>query len=83
MKIVNGFFTAMGYTKRLVDESLRMDTIEEKERTTMLTIQQIADCVADASREYPQRRAELFRSYANGSSTLRSDVDLQEPFPVY
>jgi len=42
----------------------------------MLTVQNIADGVSVASREYPIRRVELFGSYADGSSTPQSDVDL-------
>lgn len=46
----------------------------------MLTIQQIADSVAIASREYPLRKVELFGSYANGRNTPQSDVDLLVEF---
>ena len=46
----------------------------------MLTVQQIADGVRTASREYPLRRVELFGSYASGRSTERSDVDLLVEF---
>lgn len=42
----------------------------------MLTIEQITDGVSRAAREYPIKRAELFGSYANGSSREDSDVDL-------
>ena len=35
----------------------------------MLSIQQIADGVRVASREYPLRRVELFGSYASGKNT--------------
>ena len=42
----------------------------------MLTVQQIADSVDVASREYPLRKVELFGSYANGKNTPQSDVDL-------
>ena len=46
----------------------------------MLTIQQIADSVQAASREYPLRKVELFGSYANGKNTPQSDVDLLVEF---
>ena len=46
----------------------------------MLTVQQIADSVTIASREYPLRKVELFGSYANGSNTPQSDVDLLVEF---
>jgi len=46
----------------------------------MLTVQQIADGVRVASREYPLRKVELFGSYASGRSTPRSDVDLLVEF---
>lgn len=46
----------------------------------MLSVQQIADGVAVASREYPLRKVELFGSYANGNSTTNSDVDLLVEF---
>lgn len=46
----------------------------------MLTIQQIADGVNIVSREYPLRKVELFGSYANGSNTPQSDVDLLVEF---
>ncbi|MBO4359911.1 MAG: nucleotidyltransferase domain-containing protein [Eubacteriaceae bacterium] len=46
----------------------------------MLTVQQIADCVDTASRDYPLRKVELFGSYANGNSTSQSDVDLLVEF---
>ena len=42
----------------------------------MLTVQQIADGVHVASREYPLRKVELFGSYASGKNTPQSDVDL-------
>ncbi len=41
-----------------------------------LTVQQILDGVALAAREYPIKKAELFGSYANGTSRPDSDVDL-------
>lgn len=46
----------------------------------MLTIEQIADSVRTASREFPLRKVELFGSYAAGTSTPRSDVDLLVEF---
>lgn len=46
----------------------------------MLTVQQIADSVNIASREYPLRRVELFGSYASGRNTPQSDVDLLVEF---
>lgn len=46
----------------------------------MLTLQQISDGVAAASREYPLRRVELFGSYAKGTNTPESDVDLLVAF---
>ena len=46
----------------------------------MLTVQQIADGVRIASREYPVRRVELFGSYASGKNTIHSDVDLLVEF---
>ena len=46
----------------------------------MLTMQQIADSVQIASKEYPLRKVELFGSYANGRNTPQSDVDLLVEF---
>ena len=46
----------------------------------MLTVQQIADSVSVASREYPLRKVELFGSYASGKNTPQSDVDLLVEF---
>ena len=46
----------------------------------MLTVQQIADSVQIASKEYPLRKVELFGSYANGRNTPQSDVDLLVAF---
>ncbi len=46
----------------------------------MLTLQQIADGVSVASREYPLRKVELFGSYASGKNTAQSDVDLLVEF---
>ena len=46
----------------------------------MLTVQQIADGVSVASREYPLRKVELFGSYDSGKNTAQSDVDLLVEF---
>lgn len=46
----------------------------------MLTVQQIANGVHVASREYPLQKVELFGSYANGKNTPQSDVDLLVEF---
>ena len=46
----------------------------------MLTVEQIADGVSVASKEYPLRKVELFGSYANGKNTPESDVDLLVEF---
>ena len=46
----------------------------------MLTMQQIADSVQIASKEYPLRKVELFGSYADGRNTPQSDVDLLVEF---
>ena len=46
----------------------------------MLTVQQIADSVDVASREYPLRKVELFGSYANGKNTPQIAVDLLVEF---
>ena len=46
----------------------------------MLSIQQITDGVAAVSGEYALRSVELFGSYADGSSTPQSDVDLLVEF---
>ena len=42
----------------------------------VLSVQQIADGVRVASREYPLSKVELFGSYASGKNTPQSDVDL-------
>ena len=42
----------------------------------MLSLQQIRDGVDLAAQEFPIKKAELFGSYANGSSHADSDVDL-------
>jgi len=39
-------------------------------------LQQISDGVRQAAREFPIRKAELFGSYARGTATEDSDVDL-------
>ena len=46
----------------------------------MLTMQQIADSIQIASKEYPLRKVELFGSYADGRNTPQSDVDLLVEF---
>lgn len=46
----------------------------------MLTVQQIAESVNIASREYPLRKVDLFGSYASGKNTPQSDVDLLVEF---
>ena len=46
----------------------------------MLTISQISEGVKQAAREFPIRRADLFGSYARGSATEKSDVDLLVEF---
>lgn len=46
----------------------------------MLTVKQISDCVLTASLEYPLKKVELFGSYAGGTNTPRSDVDLLVEF---
>ncbi|MBR5980605.1 MAG: nucleotidyltransferase domain-containing protein [Firmicutes bacterium] len=46
----------------------------------MLTIGQISNGVKQAAREFPIRRAELFGSYARGTATEKSDVDLLVEF---
>ena len=43
-------------------------------------MQQIADSVQIASKEYPLRKVELFGSYADGRNTPQSDVDLLVEF---
>ena len=50
----------------------------------MLTIQEIADSVANASMEYPLRKVELFGSYASGKSTAQSDllVEFSQPWEI-
>lgn len=46
----------------------------------MLTVQQIMDSVNIVSQEFPLRRVDLFGSYANGTNTPQSDVDLLVEF---
>lgn len=46
----------------------------------MLSLQEIKNGVAAAAQEFPIKKAELFGSYANGSSTPSSDVDLLVEF---
>lgn len=42
----------------------------------MLTLEQIISGISIVAKEYPIKRAELFGSYANGTSHSGSDVDL-------
>lgn len=46
----------------------------------MLSLQDIKSGVVTAAREFPIKKAELFGSYANGSCTPDSDVDLLVEF---
>ena len=46
----------------------------------MLTIREIADAAKTAAAEFPIKRMDLFGSYANGTSTDKSDVDLLVEF---
>ena len=46
----------------------------------MLTINQIAEAAKTAAAEYPITRIDLFGSYANGTNTENSDVDLLVEF---
>lgn len=46
----------------------------------MLSLQQIAEGVATAAKEYPIKKVELFGSYANGKNHFGSDVDLLVEF---
>lgn len=46
----------------------------------MLSLQEIKNAVAATAQEFPIKKAELFGSYANGSSTSSSDVDLLVEF---
>lgn len=46
----------------------------------MLTIEQITEAAKMAAQEYPIKRIDLFGSYANGTNTDKSDVDLLVEF---
>ncbi len=46
----------------------------------MLTIEQITKAASAAAKEYPIKSISLFGSYANGTSTEDSDVDLLVEF---
>ena len=46
----------------------------------MLTIEQIIKACETAAAEYPITRMELFGSYANGTNTPQSDVDILVEF---
>ena len=46
----------------------------------MLTISQITEAAKTAAAEYPIKRIDLFGSYANGTNTEKSDVDLLVEF---
>ncbi len=46
----------------------------------MLTLNQIAEAARTAAEEYPVTRIDLFGSYANGTNTKDSDVDLLVEF---
>ena len=46
----------------------------------MLTIEQIADAAKIAAKEYPIKKISLFGSYASGTNTENSDVDLLVEF---
>ena len=46
----------------------------------MLTIDQITEAAKTAAAEYPITRIDLFGSYANGTNTEKSDVDLLVEF---
>ena len=48
----------------------------------MLSLQEIQNSVAIAAQEFPIKKAELFGSYANGSNTPDSDVDLLLEFTM-
>ena len=43
----------------------------------MLSIPRIRECIAPICKKYPIRKAYLFGSYARGSATEKSDVDLR------
>ena len=46
----------------------------------MLTLEQITDAAKTVSNEFPIKRIELFGSYADGTNTAESDVDLLVEF---
>jgi len=46
----------------------------------MLNIETIQSAVHEAASHYPVKRVELFGSYANGTATEKSDVDLLVEF---
>lgn len=46
----------------------------------MLTMEEIARAANTVAREFPIEKIELFGSYANGTSTSKSDVDLLVEF---
>ena len=46
----------------------------------MLTISEIRTAVAKIAPEYPIKKVQLFGSYANGSATPESDVDVLVEF---
>ena len=46
----------------------------------MLTLEQIIKACETVAQEYPITRIELFGSYANGTNTSESDVDLLVEF---
>lgn len=46
----------------------------------MLTIDQITEAARTVAKEYPIKRIELFGSYAKGTNTPESDVDLLVEF---
>ncbi len=46
----------------------------------MLTLNQISEAAKIAANEYPITRIDLFGSYANGTNTNESDVDLLVEF---
>jgi len=46
----------------------------------MLTIEQITDAARTVAKEYPITKIELFGSYAKGTNTPESDVDLLVEF---
>ena len=48
----------------------------------MLSLEQIRDGVSVIAAEYPIKKAELFGSYANGSTRPDSDVDLLVEFTI-